>query len=568
MGGAERLAELAERYWQFIRFEQPLLAFVAGQLDDETVLFRESLDDHARRIGKAATLRQELAAIDPAGLSPIDRATHHLLSGELDDIANFAAVDAHLRPFLLPAGPDFNTVYYANAARVADARSAELHVARLAGFPAFLADVRALLAAGHAKGIRYPKVVLAASAKATRGIASMSPAQSPWHQPFVRSGLLGTPGIDAIATRGLRLIEDELIPALHHYADFLDGALARDARDSISCTDAPDGERNYQLLVRHFTSSDLSAAEIHDLGRAEVARIEVEIAAVADAAGFAGDLAGYRRFLQTDPQFLAPNADTLRAQVESLCKRIDARIPLFFKRLPRITYGVDTVPAAASAALPAAYALPAPSGGATPGMLYLNGLPERCPSYLHPVLAVHEAWPGHLMHIGLMAELDHLPAFRRHGAVRYTACVEGWALYCEHLGTELGVYQTHHHHYGRLEMELFRAARLVVDTGIHLHGWSRAQAVEYMEQRLTMDHGTIAAEVDRYAGLPGQALAYQIGGLKVRELRRRAEAALGDGFDLRDWHELVMAAGPVTLAVLEQVTDDWIAARADVPRVA
>lgn len=562
MGDAERLAELADRYWQFVRAEQPFLAFVAGDLDDETVLFREGLDDHARRIDGAAALRRELGGIDLTALSSVDRATHALLARELDEVADFARVDAHLRPSLLPAGPDFNTVYYANAASVTDACSAELHIARLATFPAFLADVRALLAAGHAKGIRYPAAVLAASARAARGIASAPPAQSPWYQPFVRSGLLDSPAVAAMAARGLQVIEAELIPALHAHADFVEGPLAVGARDTFGCADTADGARHYELLVRHFTSTEMSAADIHALGLAEVARIEGEIETVVEQAGFAGDLPGYRRFLQTDPRFVATDAETLRMQVESLCKRVEARIPAFFKRLPRITYGVDTVPAAASAALPAAYALPAPSGGASPGMFYLNGLPERCPSYLHPVLAVHEAWPGHLMHIGLMAELDHLPAFRRHGAVRYTACVEGWALYCEQLGTELGVYQTPHHHYGRLEMELFRACRLVVDTGIHLHGWTRDAAIGFMARRLAMDPGTIAAEVDRYAGLPGQALAYQIGGLKLRELRRRAESALGDGFDLRDWHEAVMTAGAVTLPVLEQVVDDWIAARA------
>lgn len=568
METAGRLADLAERYWQFVRYEQPFLAFMAGQLDDETVLFREGLADHARRIAGAAALRRELDLIDPSDLSSTDRATHKLLAGELDEVAEAADVDVHLRPFLLPAGPDFNTVFYANAAVVRDVRSAELHVARLAAFPAYLADVRALLAAGHDKGIRYPKAVLAASAKATRGIASGPPAESPWYQPFVRSGLLDSPAVAAIAARGLRLIEDELIPALCAYADFVEGPLGMGARDTFGCADTPDGARYYALLVRHFTSTDLSPAEIHEMGLAEVARIEREMGKLVDDAGFAGDLDGYRRFLQSDPQFVAPDADTLRMQVESICKRIDARIPAFFKRLPRITYGVDTVPAAASAALPPAYAMPAPSGGLTPGMFFLNGLPERCPSYLHPVLAVHEAWPGHLMHIGLMAELDHLPAFRRHGAVKYTACIEGWALYCEQLGSEMGIYRTPHDHYGRLEMELFRACRLVVDTGIHLHGWTRERAIDFMASRLTIDPGTIAAEVDRYAGLPGQALAYQIGGLRLRALRKRAEAALGDSFDLRDWHEAVMTAGGVTLPVLEQVVDDWIAARTVLPAAA
>lgn len=568
MSEAAKLADLADRYWQLVRREQPFLAFIAGQLGDEDILFREAPEDYARRAVQAAALRAELGAISPDRLTIGDRATWRLLARELDDIADITAIDGHLRPFMLPAGPDFNTVFYANAAAVTDARSAELHVARLRRFPDFLADTRALLAAGHAKGIRYPHVVLSASAASTRSIAKLPPAQSPWYQPFVRSGLLADPAIARAADEALRVIGDELIPAFQAYADYVDGPLAEGARATLSCADAPDGERFYALLVRHFTSTDMTAAEIHELGRAEVARIDAEMVAIASEAGFPGDLAGYRRFLLEDPQFVAPSAEALRERVEILCKRIDARIPAFFRRVPRITYGVDTVPEAASAALPSAYALPASPGGTSPGMFYLNGIPARCPAYLHPALAVHEAWPGHLMHIGMMAELDHLPAFRRYSASKYTACVEGWALYCEQLGHELGVYTTPHHHYGRLEMEQFRACRLVVDTGIHLHGWTRDQAIAFMEERLTLGHDNIAAEVDRYAGMPGQALAYQIGGLKIRGLRRRAEEALGDDFDLRAWHEAVMTAGGVTLPVLEEVVDDWIAAQRSALRAA
>jgi len=171
---------------------------------------------------------------------------------------------------------------------------------------------------------------------------------------------------------------------------------------------------------------------------------------------------------------------------------------------------------------------------------------------------VHEAWPGHLMHIALMNEQQDLPAFRRYGAVKYTACVEGWALYCEQLGIEMGAYTTPHQHYGRLEMELWRAVRLVVDTGIHAKGWTREQAVDYMASRLTLSRETLESEVDRYAALPAQALAYQIGGLKLRELRRRAEARLGTRFTHRGFHEAVMTAGAVTLPVLDDLVEDWL----------
>lgn len=561
-GDADRLAALADRYWEFQKAEQPFGPYIAGQLDSDTpILFRESPADYARRHAAAAVMLGELATIDRDALTPGDRATHGLLARELGDMRAFYAVGAHLRPFLLPVGPDFNTVFYANATNVVDARSARLHADRLAAFPAFLADVLACLEKGRALGIRFPRVVLKASAAATRGIASAAPEASPWYAPYLRSAAAGQPAVAREAARALATIAETLIPALTAHADYLEGPLLAEARDTVSAADAPGGAEYYALLVAHFTNGEQSPEAIHEFGLAEVARIGAEMAAVAAEAGYPNDVEGYRHFLNTDPQFVAPDAETLREQVEVLCKRIDARIPEFFRRIPRITYGVGVVPAGASASLPSAYAMPASPGGTSAGMLFLNGMPEKCPSYLHPAIAMHEAWPGHLMHVGMMAELDELPAFRRFGATRYTACVEGWALYCEQLGHEFGVYRTPHHHYGRLEMEMWRACRLVVDTGLHARGWSRDEATAYMKARLALSHATITAEVDRYIAMPAQALAYQIGGRKLRELRARSEAALGDDFSLRDFHEVVMTAGGVTLPLLDELVDAWIAAR-------
>jgi uncharacterized protein (DUF885 family) len=559
MNAAAALADLAARYWQYERTESPFAAFLAGQAGDEAVLFRESCADYERRYGLAGQMLETLRAISTDALSQVDRATHRLLDRELSAIRAHYDVDAHLRPSLLPVGPDFNTVFYANSVAISDAHSAKLHVDRLAAFPAFLDDVRTCLATGYARGIRYPRIVLEAAVANTRGSATIAAETSPWYAPFRKSTAAENPDVQREAERALAIISDKLLPALAAYADYMAGPLTVGARDTIACTDAPKGAAYYAMLAQYFTTTDMTPEEIHTLGVSEVARIEAEMETLAAQAGFAGDVAGYRHFLATDPQFISPNAETLRERMEILCKRIDGRIPAFFSRIPRITYGVESMSAAQSVTMPPAYAQPATPGGSIAGLFWISGLPEKCPSYLHPALAVHEAWPGHLMHIALMAELDDLPAFRRYGAMKYTVCIEGWALYCEQLGIELGVYQTPHHHYGRLEMELWRACRLVVDTGIHIYNWSRVAAIDYMAARLTLSHDTIAAEVDRYAALPGQALAYQIGGLKVRALRKRAEEKLGDSFSLRSFHEVVITAGAVTLPVLEDIVDHWIA---------
>jgi uncharacterized protein (DUF885 family) len=555
---SQAVASLAERYWRFECHEMPLGAVLAGAPLPDAVLFRESAEDHARRHRKATELLADAEQSDASGLSAQERATLALLKRELVGLRAQHAVDSHLRPWLFPAGPDFTALFWANSTSLADAAAAALYVDRLAGVPGYLRDVQANIEAGHARGYRYPRVVLQSGAANTRGILGAAPEASAWMSPFKRSPVAAQAAVQAQATRALALVQHTLLPALEAWADFLESLVGRGARESLSCVDGPAGAAYYRHWVQHFTSIAIEPDAVHALGLSEVERLSREIEAVAAQAGFAGDLTGYRAFLSQDPQFLAPSRDALRESVEALCKRVDRRIPEFFSLIPRITYGVQSIPDAVSARMPPAYAQPSPADGSAAGIFWISGLPSKAPSYLHPALVVHEAWPGHLMHLALLNEQTDLPAFRRHGAVKYTACVEGWALYCETLGVEMGVYTTPHEHYGRLEMEMWRAVRLVVDTGIHVRGWSRENAVAYMAGHLTLSLETLEGEVDRYAALPAQALGYQIGNLKLRELRQRAEAQLGTGFRHRDFHAAVMSAGAVTLPVLDDLVNDWL----------
>jgi uncharacterized protein (DUF885 family) len=557
MNPAERLAELAQQYWAFECAEFPFAAIQASVATDATEVFREGAQDHARRDKAAAVFLNKLDGIATVGLSPQERATHTLLRQELENIRTEYAVFASLRPWLLPVGPDFNTIFFANSAVLGTVDATALYVERLRAFPKFLGDIQDNLHVGYAKGIRYPRAVLQAAAANTRGIAAQVPAESGWYGPFKRATLRGT-AFDTHAAQALSIIGDAIIPAMRGFADLIDGPLSEGARANLSCVDAPDGRAYYDWSVQRFTTTAMTPEEIHALGHSEVARLEIETAKLAAEAGFVGDVPGYRKRIADDRNFIPESQDALRRALESLCKRIDKRIPAFFGRIPRSTYGVEIAPAAVSAALPPAYAQPAPADGSGPGLLWANGILEKCPSYLYPALVVHEAWPGHLMHLAILQELDHLPAFRRYGAVKYTAYIEGWALYCERLGIEMGIYEQPHEHYGRLEMEMWRACRLVVDTGIHLYDWSRDQAIAYMRERLALDDATIAGEVDRYAAFPGQALAYQIGNIRIRELRAKAEVALGDRFSLRDFHDAVLTAGAVPLDVLDMLVGDWL----------
>lgn len=560
---AGALAALAERYWQFLRHEFPLNAFLAGQAGEDPTMFREAPADVARRAARAEALRSELDAIPLDHLSSQDRITHRLLQRELDDLRQLHATQSHLRPWLLPAGPEFNTIYFANASAVVDAGSAEAYVARLSTLSGYFADIQACLREGRERGLRYPRAVLQAALANLRTAARGEPAQLPWFGPFKRSAVSAQPAVQRQAGRALAEVAQSVLPALCALADTLERELLPTSRETIACTDDPQGEAFYAFWVRHFTTQPLATPDVlHTLGLNQVARLEAEIAEVAAEAGYHGDVPGYRRFLRDDPGFYAPSADVLLARLQAMAKRIDGRIPSIVGHLPRCTYGVMAIPPAAAASLPLAYAQPNPADGSAPGVFWVTSLPERLPSYLDPSLTLHEAWPGHLMHIALMQEMHTLPMFRRANFTKYSACLEGWAMYCEGLGEELGLYETPHHRFGRLDMEMWRACRLVVDTGIHTRGWTRAQAVAYMAQRLSLPRPAIEAEVDRYVAMPAQALGYMVGGLAFRELRANAQASLGERFRLRDFHDQLLGAGAVTLPVLAELVDDWVARHA------
>jgi len=558
---SRNLAELAERYWRFSCFEQPFSAILAGEKTADSTLFRESAADYDRRCESARALLLELREISPAGLASQDRATYTLLQRELDNIVKLHAVKAHLRPSLYPAGPDFNLVFFANSAHANSVQAATQYLSRLQSVPAFLQDLQNALAAGHENGFRYPKFVLQRAVTAVRSNLAAKATDSVLYGPFKRSTAMSSSAVQALSREAAMLIEDAIQPALEHYAQYLEVGLFQDARDSISCTDDPMGRELYEVLIRQFTSLDVTAEQVHQLGLSEVARLKAEIEEVAAAAGYAGQTAAYRTFLATDKSFLANSKEELLERMQVMCKHIDSLIPAYFGRLPRITYGVKSIPEGLAAGLPPAYAQPSPADNSSPGIFWLTSLPEKCPNYMYPGLALHEAWPGHLMQIALMQELDHLPKFRRNGALKYTACIEGWAMYCERLGTPMGLYPTPHENFGRLNMEMLRAARLVLDTGIHAYGWTRDRAIDYFSEHVSVPMEMITSEVDRYIALPGQALAYQPGNLKIRELRERCEHALGDDFDIRKFHDALIAAGPVTLGVLDDLMTDWLASQ-------
>lgn len=552
------LNELSSRYWQFLRYEFPLNALTAGEPLDEPTLFREAPSDFARRADVARIFHAELGNISLASLSQKDRITYRLLERELTDLQDLFATGSHLRPWLLPAGPEFNTQYFANLTHLGDVAQAKLYLARLAKLSDYFRDVQACLDEGVALGIRAPKVVLAAAAANLRQSAQGDASRTAWCAPFVRSPMASQATMMGLAQDAARIVAEQIQPALQNLADHIEQRLLPNGRESVACTEGPLGVEFYAFWVRHFTNLPMTPDAVHTMGLEQVSRLEEEMTQVAARSGVGGDLDSYRRFLAEDPGFRETSAERLRERVEALAKRIDGKIPSILGHLPRSTYGVQSIPASTSEKLPMAYAQPNPADGSAPGTFWINGLPDRVPTYSLVSVTLHEAWPGHLMHIALMQEMTALPMFRRANFTKYGACLEGWAMYCETLGHELGLYETPHQHFGQLDMEMWRACRLVVDTGLHAKGWTREQAVQYMVERLSLSRNAIEAEVDRYIAMPAQALAYHLGGLKFRELRTRAQSRLGERFNLRQYHDQLMAAGAVTLPVLEEIIDTWL----------
>jgi uncharacterized protein (DUF885 family) len=352
-------------------------------------------------------------------------------------------------------------------------------------------------------------------------------------------------------------ITSTVVPAYKRFHDFMQRIYIPAARGTIAASALPNGREFYRYRVRHFTTLEISPDEIHQVGLTEVARIKSEMLEVIDQVEFDGDFADFLQFLRTDPKFYPTNADDYLKETAYILKRMDGELPKLFLNLPRNPYGLKVIPAYIAPKTTTAYYQPPPASGKLAGQYFLNtyNLKSR-PLYELEALSLHEAVPGHHLQIALQQELTELPLFRKYSG--FTAFVEGWALYAERLGLEVGFYKDPYSNFGRLSYEMWRACRLVVDTGIHYQGWTRKQAIDYMIENTSLSRHNIVAEVDRYIAWPGQALAYKMGELKIRELRERASNQLGAHFDIREFHDAVLRHGAVPLPILESNIETFI----------
>jgi uncharacterized protein (DUF885 family) len=499
-----------------------------------------------------------LLAIDAEALNSQARLSHEMYRKQLE-----SSIDEHrFRRYLIPmnqrGGPQ-SAYELAERLPFATAADYENWIRRMEAFGAYVDQTVALMSEGVEAGIVHPRIITGRIADQVSAQATVAAGDSPWLAPFARmpAGIAADAAAD-LASRGRAAYESVVQPAYARLDGFFRDTYLPAARETVGVWDQPDGLEYYAARARQFTTTDLTPGEIHEIGLAEVARIRAEMETIRAQVGFEGDLPAFFEHLRSDPRFYYETPEELFEAYLAASKRVDPELVKLFGRLPRMPYGVRPIPESIAPDTTTAYYSRPAADGSRAGYYYVNLYrPEVRPKYEIEALTIHEAVPGHHLQIALAQEIEGLPAFRRYGGV--TAFVEGWALYSESLGPELGMYTDPYSKFGQLTYEMWRAVRLVVDTGIHAMKWERQRAIDYFRDNAAKTEADIVNEIDRYIAWPGQALAYKIGELKIKELRARATRALGEDFDIRAFHDLVLSNGAIPLDSLERLVDAWIA---------
>ena len=494
---------------------------------------------------------RQLAAIAPKDLSADNQVNYAVYEPQIE---NFAA-DVRFRDYEMPLNADsqfWSDLGFMANRHLKNGADAENYIARLNDVPRYFDEQIVNMRAGIKRGFSVPRAVLVGRDVSISTYTDVKDAQdSPFYKPFKQ---LPT-NIPADAQARLQAacaqaIRDRVLPAYAKLLKFFRDEYAPHARSTLAGEELPDGNAYYRQQIRKYTTLDLDPDAIHEIGLKEVARIDAEMQATMKATGFTGDFPAFQEFLRSDAQFYAKTPDELLMRASWIAKRVDGKLSQYFSLLPRGRFGIEPVPAAIAPFWTA--------GRGGPHTYWVNtyDLPSRS-LYNLTALTLHESAPGHSFQGSLVEEHKSVPEFRREYISAYG---EGWALYCEKLGKEMGIYLTPYDDFGRLSYEMWRAARLVIDTGIHHKGWTREQAIAYLAGHTALSRHEVETEVDRYISWPGQALSYKLGEIKILELRARAEKELGTKFDIRAFHDALLEIGSVPLPLLEQHIDAFIAA--------
>ena len=553
------LHHLFNDHWDaWMRFD-PLTATYVGDQRFNDRLPSAKEDAYQAWRNQLIDFRTRLERIDPQPLSPSDQLNYDLFKHLVEDEITELGFNNYRLPISRSGG--FH-IFFPDILQVMPFETTQdyaKYISRLAAFEQYAQENVELMRLGLRTGYLPPACTLSEVDQQLKAHIVTNPTESVFYQPFKQfPSHFSETDRKRLSETAENAILGSIVPGYSLLLQFLEKEYLPAGRESIASVDLPNGEAFYAHRIHYYTSLHLTARQIHQIGLDEVKRIRSEMDVVIKKTGWKGDMPSFLEFLRTDPQFYVTSPETLLEKTALVLKRMDGELPRLFKTLPRMPYGIREVPDYAAAGETSAYYNPGLGDGTRAGMYYVNtyDLPSR-PLYEIEALSLHEAVPGHHLQLALQAELSELPMFRRYSG--YTSFVEGWALYAERLGLEVGFYTDPYSDFGRLSYEMWRACRLVADTGMHALGWSRQQGIDHLAENTSSTLLNIINEIDRYIAWPGQALAYKIGELKISELRRRAEQKLGNKFNLREFHDIILLSGAVSLDILDKLVDDWIA---------
>jgi len=552
-----QLNRLYDDYWEFILKEYPLTATYLGDHRYDGYLEDASEDAFHRRVAQSKSYLDRLRSIKKPASKP-DLLSCELFERELEDNLEAAKFRPYLTPMTQQSGLQIDIPELVTYHPFGSLSDFENFSSRLRAFPRLVDQVIESMRSG----VRARIVLARVTAEKIIPQLEANVVQDPKKLDLYKSVENIPEGIDPIEAVRIRNnveegIRQSVIPAFDKLVAFFKQEYLPACRSDIGVWSLPDGNERYAYTVRHYTTTNLSPNEIHDLGLRELTRIHGEMRVILDRIGFKGSLQDFISSLRRDRSLYNTSAAELLAGFKKILEQMDKKLPLLFGRLPKAKYGFREIEAFRAEAAPDAYYYRPPEDGSRPAYFYVNTFrPEQRPKYTMEVLAYHEAVPGHHLQLAIQQELTDMPKFRRHGG--YTAFIEGWGLYSEELPKLVGFYKDALSDFGRLSFDAWRAARLVVDTGIHYKRWTRERAIQFFLENTALSELNIVSEVDRYIAWPGQALAYKIGQLKISELRARAEKTLGPRFDIRRFHDELLGDGALALDVLENKMQNWI----------
>ncbi len=557
-GDNERFREIYEKEWAFRLSQFPMFASYVGVDDYADRLEDASEEAEARRHGFWKAIRAELDGISCENLGRTDCINYRIFVKQMDNFLAAYEIKSYLIPFTSDGGFYMRLGRLPAVTEFHDMSDYRNYLSRLHEIPRLMDQYIALMRKGLELGITQPRVILKGRDEPIKAQVVDAVADSPFYAPFeeMPESVSGGEKTRLLATAE-EVISGEVIPAFRRLDEFFNNEYTPGARSSLGATELPGGKRYYQAQIQLYATVDLTPEAIHGIGLEQVERIRGEMEDIIREVGFDGDFAGFIEFLRTDPQFYARTPRELLAHASYYAKKIDGRLPMLFGHLPRQPYGVAPVPEELAPFYTAGRYVSAPLESNRGGYYWVNTYAlESRPLYAIPALTLHEGAPGHHTQGALAQEQEGQPPFRRYDYI--SAYGEGWGLYSEKLGLEMDIYETPYEHFGRLTYEMWRACRLVIDTGIHAMGWTREQALDFLASNTALSIHEVTTEIDRYISWPAQALSYKLGEYTIWQLRRQAERDLGDGFDIRAFHDFILSLGSVPLDVLTEETERWI----------